>query len=404
MRPEHAILIASTGLTLGDGARETLEETLAARPDWTSVISLALEHGMTPALLAALDVVDQSFIPPELLIALRQHCDALRERSLYLVAELHAILDSLDRASVVAVAFKGPLLAEMLFDDVGKRMPGDLDLLVSPDDVSRVCALLEERGYVESDPLRGAVNLTPPQHRMYRRYQCEYQFARAADGIVVEPHWAFAQRMLAIDLDYRGMLDRARTVPLGDRQVRSLAAEDLLLGLCIHGGKHRWERLAWIRDVSALLARRPDLDLDACVAQARSAGCARFLLLGLRLASRCAGVPLPAAIDRLIGADDTILALEQHVMLGLFDPVKPPHHNDKVDRFLFRMRERWPDRMRYVCRTLLMPHRGHIELVTLPSPLLWAYYPLRWSHDYVASPLWRLAKPIVRRQENFEQP
>src|SRR5437588_12360483 len=91
MRPEQAILIASTGLTLEDGARQAIEDALAAPPDWTSVVSMALEHGMTPALLAALDVVDRSLVPSELLIALREHCDALRDRSLYLVAELHAI-------------------------------------------------------------------------------------------------------------------------------------------------------------------------------------------------------------------------------------------------------------------------------------------------------------------------
>jgi hypothetical protein len=404
MHPEHAILIASTGSTLEDDARRRIEEALAAPPDWTVVVSLALEHGMTPALLAALDVVGQSLVPSELLIALRQHCKELRDRSLSLVAELHAILEALDRESVVAMPFKGPLLAEVLFGDVSKRLPGDLDLLVHPGDVSRVCELLEVRGYVESDPLRGAASLTPPQHRMYRHYQCEYHYLRVSDGIIVEPHWAFAQRMLAIDLDYQGMFDRARTISLEGRHVRSLAAEDLLLALCIHGGKHRWERLAWIRDVSALLARWPDLDLDSCVAQARSTGCARLLLLGLKLARRCANVRLPVAIDRLMDGDPAILALEKQVMLRLFNPVKGPLlHSAKVDRFLFRMRERWPDRMRYVCRTLLMPHRGHIEMVALPSPFLWAYYPLRWSHDYVTLPLWRLARPIVRPQPDMEE-
>jgi putative nucleotidyltransferase-like protein len=402
MRPEQAILIASTGLTLEDVARHTIEDALAERPDWTSVVSMALEHGMTPALLAALEVVDQSLVPSELLIALREHCNALRDRSLYLVAELHAILESLERESVEAIAFKGPLLAELLFDDVGKRLPGDLDLLVHPGDVSRVCELIEARGYV--DNLRGAASLTPAQHRIYRRSQCEYQFVRVSDGVIVEPHWAFAQRLLAIDLDYHGMFDRARSISLGGRQIRSLATEDLLLTLCVHGGKHRWERLAWIRDVSALLARWPDLNLDSCIALARSTGCARLLLLGLTLARRCAHVRLPAGIDRLIDADETIVALEKQVMMGLFDPVKPPFHLAKVDRFLFRLRERWPDRMRYVCRTLLMPHSGHIEMVALPSPFLWAYYPLRWSHDYVALPLWRLAKPIVRPQADFEEP
>jgi hypothetical protein len=402
MSPEQTLLLASTDPRFGDSARHAIESVLVGDLDWTSLVRLALSHGMTPALLAALDAVDQSLVPSEFLAVLREHCGRVRDRSLTLVAELHAILEALERESVVAIAFKGPLMAELLFGDVGQRAPGDLDVLVRPEDVTCICRVLEGRGYTDS---RGRA-LTSAQQRMYRNYQCEYLFMRSSDGIVVEPHWAFAQRQRAIDPDYRAMFDHALCLPLGGRDVRCLAPGDLLLALCIHGGKHRWERLSWIRDIAALLARWPQLDLESAVGRAKSTGCARILLLGLAVARRSAGVRLPVAIDRLIDRDQTLLALQQEVMMRLFDPAKPTEGDDnaRVLGFAFRMRERWSDRMRYVLRTLLVPRLEHIEIVALPGSLLWAYYPLRWSRDYVVLPVWRLVKPWLRAPPNRRAP
>ncbi len=240
--------------------------------------------------------------------------------------------------------------------------------------------------------------LTPAQQRMYRNYQCEYQYLRGTDGMVVEPHWGFAQSQRAIEPDYQGMFDRAVRLPVAGREVWSLEPGDLLLALCIHGGKHRWERLCWIRDIAALLERWPQLDLESALARAKAAGCARILLLGLAVVRRISGVRLPVETDQMIDRDRTLLELAEEVITHLFEPAKAADGDDnaRVLRFVFRMRERWSDRMRYVLRTLLVPRLEHIEIIALPAPLSWAYYPLRWSRDYVALPVWRLVKPWIR--------
>jgi hypothetical protein len=390
--PEQALLLAATNVSVAD-AQQSIDQALSLSPDWTRVIELAIQHRMTPALLTALEASDPTLVPRDLLAVLRIHCGELRAQSIAIVNELFELLDVLRARSVLAVPFKGPLLGELLFDDAGLRSPGDVDLLVRLDEVSTVCNVLEARGYVDAGRRPGVAPLTATQLLMYRRFQCEHTYARDADGIVVEPHWGLSQRPLAVDVDYAGMLDRARPKSLGGRSVLSLAPEDLLLALCIHGAKHHWERLAWIRDVAALVKRFPDLDLEACIARARSSGCMRLLLVGLALARRCGGVRLATTIERLIDADRTTVALQQRAMMWLFDPDKEPPRNDRVDRFRFMMRERFADRLRYVSRTLLCPGRMHLEIVALPSPLAWLYFPLKCAHDFVALPLWRLIAP-----------
>ena len=392
-RPEDRLLRAAAGVPSTATVRESINRALSAKLDWTRVIELALAHRMTPALLAALEVADPSLVPTDLLAAVRHNCSHLRDQSRAQVKELLELLEALRRRSVIAVPFKGPVLGQVLFDDPCLRPSGDLDLLVRPEDVTGVCEVLEARGYVDGAMRPGASPLTPTQHGMYRRFQCEYRYVRASDGLVVEPHWAFSQHPLAVDVDYAGMLGRARPTRLGDHTTLTLAPEDLLLALCIHGLKHRWERLTWIRDVGALVACSPDLDFDALVARARTFGCARLLLVGLAVASMCTGVQLPVAVERLIETDRMTGVLANQVLARLFDAATQSPRNDRIERFRFQSRERWSDRIRYVARTLLSPGRDHIEIVALPEALRWAYFPLKWVHDFGLLPLWRIVKP-----------
>jgi hypothetical protein len=377
----------------GAGARPPVDGPLAADLDWTTVIELALAHRLTPALLATFETADQSRVPPEILDALRVHCSQLQRFSDAHVVELFAILDALEGEAIAAVPFKGPLLAELLYGATGQRAPGDLDILVVPGHVRRVCALLESRGYVDAE----GPTLSAAQHQIYCRLQCEYFFVRESDGMVVEPHWAFSQRRLAIDVDYAGMLNRAQPTRLAGRSVLMLAPDDLLLALCIHGFKHHWERLAWIRDVAALLTVFPEVDIEASVARARAHGCERLVLVGLAVARTYSGAALTPGIERMIAADPTTLTLERQVGQRLFDAGRREAANERVDRFRFLVRERWRDRMRYVARTWFSPGRDHLELVSLPESMLWAYFPLKWAHDYVALPVWRVLRPLVRR-------
>jgi hypothetical protein len=235
---------------------------------------------------------------------------------------------------------------------------------------------------------------------MYRRYQCEYQFARDRDGVVVEPHWAFAQRILAINLNYEALFERSRRTILLGTPVSVHAPEDLLLVLCVHGGKHQWERLSWIRDVAALLERNADLDVELAMSRARAQGCTRLMLLGLNVAHRLLGAPLLPRILSTIQSNTSVQALTREVTRRLFSREIPPVENLWPNRFTFRLHDRTTSRLRYVACILLLPHREHIEMVAFPASLTWLYYPLRWIHDYVLLPLSILTRPLRTKRQS----
>jgi Uncharacterised nucleotidyltransferase len=391
-RREHLLLRAAVGPADGASTRVLIDRALATDLDWTRVVELALTHRMLPALLAALEAGDPSLVPAELLTALRQSCDLLRRHSARQLTELLDLLDAFSGRSVTAVPFKGPALGQVLFNDPYLRPSSDLDILVLPTDVQRVCEVLEARGYVDADRRPGGRPMTSAQHGMYRSVQCEYRYIRHADGFVVEPHWAFSQRALAVDVDYAGVIARARPIRLGNRTVPSLAPEDLLLALCIHGSKHQWERLNWIRDVAALVFGNHELDLEMSVERAKSFGCARMMLVGMLVAARCTELHIPPSIQRFVDADPRTVTLADEVIAALFTSGRRVPNHDRIDRFRFQIRERPSDRARYVARTLLFPGRGHIEMIALPAALSGAYFPLKWMHALLLLPLWRITK------------
>lgn len=369
-------------LTLG-------ERVVTGGLDWTRVVELALRHRLTPPLLALLESIGNPAPPLDLLQALREHDLVLRQQQADLLRELFALLDALTARQIRAVPFKGPLLGELLFGEAALRAPGDLDILVGLADVDGTLEVLESRGFVDAARLAGAAALTPTQHLMYRKVQCEYLYIRERDGLVVEPHWALCQAPLAVDVDYAGMLARAVPATLGGRTVSTLAPGDLLVALCIHGAKHRWMRLAWIRDIAALLRRWPSLDLPGLLEQARSRGYQRVLLLGLAVAHDITGSILPASIVRRFESEPHLARLRLEVRAGLFGPVDEDSRNDGIEPFRFWMRERPIDRARYVLRTWLTPARPHLQAVDLPHSLRFGYYGVKIGIDFALMPVWR---------------
>lgn len=375
---------------------QPIDTILRAEPDWTRVVEMALHHRVAPSLLAVLDTADRRLIPVDLLAALRAHCETQRAMSQAIIDELWALLGVLGDQGIKAIPFKGPLLGELLFGDFRWRSPGDIDLLVRRGDVAAVRAVLEARGYVDAGRGHRAQPLTTAQREIYERFQCEYQFIRHVDEMVVEPHWELSQRALAIEVGYEGMLGRARPATARGRSFLALAPEDLLVALCVHGAKHQWQRLAWIRDVAGLLAAYPDLDLGRILHEADERGYRRLMLLSLAVARDYGGAVLPTSIARQVESDTNLVSLLDDIGRQTLDPDAPEPRNDKIEPFRVRLRERAADRLKYRLRTVFTPRRQHLEVVRLPVGLTWGYYLIKIGIDYAAAPAWRALGRLAR--------
>jgi hypothetical protein len=160
-------------------------------------------------------------------------------------------------------------------------------------------------------------------------------------------------------------------------EVRTLAVEDLLSLLCVHGAKHFWQRLSWISDIAELLRSHPELDWGRARELARELDCERMLFLGLYLAGDLLGTNLPEEILVHQREERLLHSLAGQVCARLFwNPSIEPGVIGRC-RFRIRMRERLWDGLRYSLRLAVTPTEEDWALLPLPDRLNSLYYVIR---------------------------
>jgi hypothetical protein len=336
-----------------------LESMTAA--DWARVLTEGTRHSVLPLVRRATDGLDG--VPDLIAQDLTTWDGEHTRRTLRLTGELVLILRQLEAAGILAVPWKGPLLSVRAYGDLRSRSFFDLDILLDRGDLGTARDLLLASGFRTEKPM------TYAQQDIYVDHQGELELVRDADGLWLELHWAVVPTYYAPPSDDAGMRARMVTARLLRDEVPALAIEDELEALCVHGSKHRWERLLWILDIAMLTGRQP-VDWDALLARASSHGNGRMVALGLLLAEAVAGARLPDRVVTHVHRDRTATALSREAIRLLFLP-----EAERPAPYLFhaRMRERTRDQARYLWNALFTPSGADWETVALP-PSLFALY------------------------------
>jgi len=244
--------------------------------DWSEVLRLAEHHGVLP--LAARNLIEHARgLPADVERTLRSTYDANLRSSLWFTAELARIMQHFERGQLRAVPYKGAVLAQALYRDLGLRSFSDLDFLISSADFERAKQALAEIGY------RPAADLTPAVERLWLRTGYERAFDGAAGKNLVELQWALLPHFYGVDLhlnDLRveDLMARAGRIVVGGCEVPCLSPEDSLLVLCLHAAKHLWTRLIWLSDIAETLRSQspaPPIDYALAFARARALGIVR---------------------------------------------------------------------------------------------------------------------------------
>jgi hypothetical protein len=167
------------------------------------------------------------------------------------------------------------------------------------------------------------------------------------------------------------------SVELHGRKLDTLAPEDLLFALCVHGSRHLWQRLAWICDIDRLIRTHRTIDWPALAERAKCANAERMFLLGPALAASLLGTDLPAAVVTAIAQNKGIAALCDEIRARLFDgPEQSVLPLFTVVRFNLLIRSGWRSRLRYGCY-MFAPTDSDLEAVRLKPRFHFVYYVLR---------------------------
>jgi hypothetical protein len=314
--------------------------------DWTRLLVLAEDHGVTGHLAASLRGLEEDLVPPEIRQTLADRQRARNFLTLRLTAELFRILDRFSSQGIGALVVKGPVLAMQAYGDPAMRSYGDLDLLVRQRDIRRATELMCAAGYAAAIPL-SAIDAG--------KIPGQYLFSIPSSQLIVELHSDRTLRYFPRRLPLENFFSRQVRVCLDSHEVPALSVEDELVLICIHGAKHFWERLMWIADVAALVSRQTGINWLRAADSAKAVGAERMLHTGLRLASDLLKARLPEKVQPLVQADAVAARLAEQACGWLPSAGGSPPSLFERAAFRMRMRGSWLAAPAYLLRLSLSP-------------------------------------------------
>jgi Uncharacterised nucleotidyltransferase len=345
--------------------------------DWSYLVHIASLHRLWPLLYRNLLTTCAEAVPQAILDQLREHFHTTARHNLLLTVELLRLLNLFMAHGIHAIPFKGPVLAALAYGNLALREFRDLDILVHQRDVLRAKSLLIAQGYKPMLQFPHGEGATYLQAR-------DYIFVREDGGVRVDLQWRITGRAFSFPLDTERLQNHSKSISLAGTTVPYLPPQDLLLILCVHGCKHRWERLKWICDIGEVVRVHQEADWGKISAHARSMGAWRMLALGLFLANNLLATPLPDHVSQSIQGDPALQPLAAQVRAHLFREADSTPSASARAVFYLSMRERFRDRVRYrlhyvhqYFRIVLIPNAADHALLPLPASLSPLYYLLR---------------------------
>ena len=338
MSPEERLLLLCARTDISPPVAERIRLVCGQSVNWDSVLHLAESHGVTSLLSNTLQVSNASqgaafsSVPANVLHKLRYSHRSNLLKNLKLTSELTRLQGLFEEASIQAIAFKGPVLAQIVYGSTALRSISDIDLLVSEGEMSEAQDVLQDAGY--------ALDLAVPWER---------HFVNTDGHYIVDLHSQVLPSHQSCNLEPDYWWKQISTVSLNGVPVKTFNPEAQILMIFLHGTKDCWCKLSRICDLAELLRRKPDLDWDQILGQARKYGYQRMIYLGLRLATESLDAPLPEAIRQQVYSDSYVQKLAQEVYEEIFskepwiisDSERTVSFTTSYDRLADKLRAFW---------------------------------------------------------------
>ena len=304
----HAGVLAT--LTQRAAVRGELTDAGAvlAEPDArTSFLRLARELGVEGLALNALKTTGLAdSLPADVVRELNTRLEQLRREALLWDLERDRVLHALGRRGVTPVLLKGSALRERVYDDPTERSMGDLDLLVSPEEIEPSMAALRDAGYA------------PEYEQWLDAYRLHHfhHVLKHPRGFIVELHWGLTDPRSRVPLNGKLFIARASISRRGNNvPVRVPSPEDLLLHVVSQNEDDAFGLLRRIVDIDRIVARSPQLDWPYLARAAGDSGLDLVLAVSLRLAQLLLRTDVPPDLSRGTG-----LPMLSRIHLAMMNP------------------------------------------------------------------------------------
>jgi hypothetical protein len=391
LSPEFVLAAACALWPPGEPRNAAIRHAAGNEINWQRLIAVTERQGLAGLVNDGLSRAKIS-VPSRTAQMLAASAHAVALKNLALVAEAVRLKDVFKAACIPVLFVKGPTLAVLAYDTIALRPTLDLDLLVPEPQVMAAAALMAQLGYRRTQP---GPETDMRQIATWMRARKDFHYVHDTRGIIVELHWRLVENSLLLKAAPASV--EAVEVPIAPRiSLPTLAMDDLLVYLAMHGANHGWARLKWVADLAALLAvdgSRVDRILDLAERDGVSRGVWQLLLIAHLLF----GTAVPARLHRDPVEERIVHWLARTALAVMTRDGGTTGPNDRafgavgisISRFL--MKPGWRFKLQQL-RTVLVSSDDWL-LLKLP-PQLQPLYPV------LRVPMW-LARRVSRaRQQN----
>lgn len=305
--------------------RGVAPQTLPAGVDWDRFLQQAAFHRIEG--LAHLALRDESAVPKSIADQLAAAARSIAAHNLRAAAECRSLLDAFEASGVPLLFVKGLTLGALAYGNPALKSAIDIDLLVDPADLDRAAICLRPTGF----------QLLAPRHSLHRWHRSWK-----------ESVWTKG-RAVQLDLHTR-LADNPRLIPsIGVHAPRqsvgvgagislpTLAEDELLAYLAVHGAASGWFRLKWIADFAALLSGRSPMDIDRFYQRSQALGSGRAAGQALLVADALFGcLTMSPHLAERLNNDPAILRLSRMALALIHRAPAEP-----TERFLGTLPIHW---------------------------------------------------------------
>lgn len=378
---ETSLLLWCARTNVDASTRERIASVLEAGVDWPAFVALASTHQVLPLVAATLCKSAGSACPPAIAHQLEAAVRLSVALGLRAGSQLRAVIDLVESEGIPVIPYKGPLLAIVAYGGAHLREFIDLDLWVHRWDFHR-----------RIPQLLAARNWTCVSDFGFQR-----SFGSPEGDLLLDVHQSLTHpRWMPFSMSFGRIYERCETVGMAGSGVRTLRVPDLLIVLCVQLAKDAAEPRPFLPlikacDIAELLRRHPGLDWNAILREARTLGVVKMLRVGVAVAARLLGAPLPEELQRAARTWDDLEVLVRHVQERIVGVDARAHRRpDLRDPRTWNsaVRERFRDRRESLVpllRFALTPNRADYAFIRLPrawDPLYPLVKPVRLAAKY----------------------
>lgn len=390
MREEIEFILLCSTSDLEDESKNHAKE-LISRPffDWDYFYEMSVTFAVLPLIYGHLRDQFKQYVPDLMLKKCHYFFMANAARNMVLTNELLKILDLLNTRSILAVPFKGPVLADVVYGSDSLRIFSDIDILVQTSEAVSALKVLQGAGYRLVD------NLDEKYADFYVEIEHAFNLQSPDGKINIDLQWKLLGIYTPEPLTLEKFKDRLIDVKFAGKDIAHLACEDLLFYLCVHGTKDGWKKFEWICCIAELLRKYPNLDWDRIIHTAEKESCVNKFMVGIYLAFTLCKAPLPESMEHKISKDGNLKSLSKPFMDIFFSnkSIVPDFtNNPRFSPIHLRVQDDIQNKLRFVLRQIFRPTAKEIRLWPVPVKLTFLYYIFR-----PVRLLWRIITYAIKK-------